>query len=57
MMIYKKMNKKSDLKPDDVMKKLEDALIEYLADVKKGVMQESRMKKLKQLSRIISKCL
>ncbi len=55
--LFKKMNKKSDLKPDDVMKKLEDALIEYLADVKQGVMQESRMRKLKQLSRIISKCL
>jgi hypothetical protein len=55
--LFKKMSKKSDLKPDDVMKKLEDALIEYLADVKQGVMQESRMRKLKQLSRIISKCL
>ena len=55
--LFKKMSKKSDLKPDDVMKKLEDALIEYLGDVKQGVMQESRMRKLKQLSRIISKCL
>jgi hypothetical protein len=55
--LFTKMNKKSELKPDDIMKKLEDALIEYLADVKEGVMQESRMRKLKQLSRIISKCL
>lgn len=55
--LFTKMNKKSDLKPDDVMKKLEDALVEYLADVKQGVQQESRMIKLKQLSRIISKCL
>ena len=55
--LFTKMNKKSDLKPDDVMKKLDDALIEYLADVKRSGIQESRMRKLKELSRIISKCL
>ena len=58
--IYNKMTKKSQLKQEDIFSMLEEALAQYLTDLKmrsSGNIQEQRKRDLKLLSEIISKCL